>query len=65
MIKSFEASDDQRRLGVKLTKNDFEKACEEQDTYRQFILTHLFDQDTVMVIPGRPEDAMYRDIYSE
>ena len=52
-----------RRLGLQLTKSDYEKAREEKARFMAFVRDHIVKTDSVLVLPmGKPQ-AQYRDDY--
>ncbi|KAL3477065.1 amidase signature domain-containing protein [Aspergillus californicus] len=50
-------------LGEELTTDDFNRAVEQQQTYRQFLIEHVFTDNTILILPGGSESTRYRDVY--
>ncbi|KAK4209255.1 amidase signature domain-containing protein [Rhypophila decipiens] len=51
-------------LGSRLTLEQFQAACAEQDSYRKFLREHVFNDDkTILILPAGNPEPQYRDIY--
>jgi hypothetical protein len=52
-----------RELGAKLSRSDYNQACEEKATFQKFLSNFVFKESTVLLLPGGDPNASYRDGY--
>ncbi|KAI0868131.1 amidase signature domain-containing protein [Hypoxylon argillaceum] len=50
-------------LGSRLTLEQYERAREEQENYRNFLRNHVFSENTILVLPAGSPKSRYRDAY--
>lgn len=52
-----------RELGAKLSRSDYNQACEEKATFQKFLSNFVFKGSTVLLLPGGYPNTTYRDEY--
>jgi hypothetical protein len=53
-----------RDLGAKLSRRDYDKACNEKAVFQKFLLDFVLTKGTVMLLPGGDPEISYRDEYA-
>ena len=52
-----------RDLGAKLTREDYNQACDEKAVFQRFLRECIIPEGAVMLLPGGDPEISYRDEY--